>query len=127
MKTALALITLAGLAAVGVTRGNQAAGEPGGDAQESSPDSVLVEIVTFQYQPDTLRIKEGTVVVWVNRDAIEHTVTSDGLDEAGEVLDLVLKEAGAFAAVGAPEAGTYPYLCARHPFMRGVLIVEPSE
>ena len=42
-----------------------------------------IAIRTFQFSPDTLRVKSGTRVVWTNADEIEHTITSGVPGEAG--------------------------------------------
>ena len=46
------------------------------DARGSARADATVAIRTFQFAPDTLRVKAGTRVVWTNADEIEHTITS---------------------------------------------------
>lgn len=79
---------------------------------------VEVEIRTFQLAPDTARIAAGTVIRWENRDAIEHTVTGTGFDGR-------LAGPGAVFEHRFSRPGSYPYHCARHRFMTGVVIVTP--
>jgi len=83
-----------------------------------------VSIRTFQFAPDTLRVKAGTRVVWTNTDDIEHTVTS-GTPETqdGRFSGVVAKRGASYSAV-MKEPGTYRYFCDRHRFMNGTVIVN---
>lgn len=57
-------------------------------------------------------------VLWINQDAVPHTVTaSDGAFDSG-----TLDEGGPFAQTF-DEAGTFDYVCAIHPTMSGVVTV----
>src|SRR5262245_42489176 len=38
--------------------------------------NTTVEVRTFQFTPDTLRVSAGTRVEWTNGDDIEHTITA---------------------------------------------------
>ena len=86
---------------------------------------VAVSIRTFQFTPDTLRVKAGTRVVWTNTDEIEHTITS-GTPETqdGRFNGVVSKRGASYSAV-IKEPGTYRYFCDRHRFMNGTVIVNP--
>ncbi len=103
---------------------------PGGDAACRIPVTspifgstrALIAIRGFSFQPDTVRIRAGTVVTWVNCEpetADAHTSTSE--DELWDSPFLAPGESytRTFAA-----AGTFDYFCVPHPFMRGVVIVE---
>jgi plastocyanin len=84
-----------------------------------------VSIRTFQFAPDTLRVKAGTRVVWTNTDEIEHTVTSGSPEsQDGRFSGVVTKRGASYSAV-LKEAGTYRYFCDRHRFMNGTVIVNP--
>lgn len=78
-----------------------------------------VAIVNFTFAPDSLTVKVGTTVTWTNQDSMRHTVTSDdgffdsGLFGQGETFSYTFAE-----------AGTYPYYCIPHPYMKGTIIVE---
>jgi plastocyanin len=43
---------------------------------EAALPPATVDVRTFQFQEPLLEVQAGTEVVWSNRDAIEHTVTS---------------------------------------------------
>jgi plastocyanin len=89
---------------------------------ESARDST-VAIRTFQFAPDTVRVRAGTRVVWTNTDQIEHTITSGSLNAPdGHFNGLVAKQGVTFSALF-EKAGTYRYFCDRHRFMTGTIIV----
>jgi plastocyanin len=70
------------------------------------------------FHPSSLSIAAGGTVVFINQDAAPHTATSDdGLFDTG------LLSQGQSAQLTFSAAGTYPYYCALHPAMRGVIIV----
>ncbi|MDP9046755.1 MAG: cupredoxin family copper-binding protein [Bacteroidota bacterium] len=78
-----------------------------------------VSIVNMAFSPDTLKIKAGTTVSWMNNDGMAHTVTSDvSLFNSGNMAVGVTYKY-TFSA-----AGTYSYHCAIHPTMTGVVAVN---
>ncbi|MEI7743769.1 MAG: plastocyanin/azurin family copper-binding protein, partial [Chloroflexota bacterium] len=84
------------------------------------PGSGEVGIVDFAFNPGTVDVVAGTTVTWVNTGAALHTVTaSDGSFDSG----LVTAGGGRFSRRFAVP-GTYPYLCALHPSMSGVVRVS---
>jgi plastocyanin len=87
--------------------------------------TVAVEIRTFQFTPDTLRVKAGTRVSWTNADDIEHTVTSGAPDRRDGRFHSALASKGARFETELSQSGTYAYHCDRHQFMRGAIIVTP--
>ena len=110
-------------AAVGVLL---ALGAAGGFAQQQTASQQVaatneaeISIKAFQFVPAILTVKAGTAVTWVNHDEEPHNVVSlervfrskaiDGGDKFSVVLD---------------KPGTYNYLCAVHPHMRGKIVVE---
>jgi plastocyanin len=84
-----------------------------------------VEIRTFQFTSPVLEVPVGTEVVWVNRDAIEHTVTSGVPDSADGGFAERLPDSGATFSHTFDQAGTYRYFCNRHRSMRGEIRVAP--
>jgi plastocyanin len=79
-----------------------------------------VEIKDFAFNPQTITVKSGDKVTWINRDEEPHTVVSvgkkfpksHGLDTDQEYSIIA----------GAP--GTYEYFCSVHPKMTGTIVVE---
>jgi plastocyanin len=84
----------------------------------AQPDRV--EIFNYQFGPQTLRVKAGATVVFVNHDLVVHSVKAADLSfESGNMplFDRV------FFAFQRP--GTFEYFCSVHLEMRGRVVVEP--
>ena len=77
-----------------------------------------VVIQGLQNVPETLKVKRGDVVVWINKDPFPHTVTAPGAFDSGAIA------AGKSWRFTARRAGTYPYVCTLHSNMKGTLLVE---
>src|SRR6185436_13812748 len=80
-----------------------------------------VEIKTFQFAPDTLLVRIGTRVRWINRDEIEHTVTTGSPDKREPLINKLLAGKATEVELTLDRPGTYTYFCDRHHFMRGTL------
>lgn len=84
--------------------------------------SFQVRIRDFTYMPETLRVKVGEEVTWINEDSVAHTVTSDAPEltfHSGDMwqrhtFGLIFNKTGEFA-----------YYCVPHPYMVARIIVEP--
>jgi plastocyanin len=95
-----------------------------GDAPTSPATSdAAVQIKTFQFTPDTVRVSAGTRVTWTNGDDIEHTVTAGTPEQRDPRFDGKLATKGARFDVTLEAPGTYTYFCDRHQFMRGAIVV----
>jgi plastocyanin len=92
-----------------------ARGEPHAD--------VAVDIRSFGFRNAAIEVPVGTRVTWTNRDAVEHTVTSGVADRSDRHFTGTLQGAGATFSHTFDQAGTYPYFCDRHHFMRGEIRV----
>lgn len=84
-------------------------------APRRTPGPATVEIVGFAFEPATLRTTPG-VVTWRNADAAPHTAT-------GKQFSSPELRRGASFSRRFMRAGTYAYLCALHPGMRGKVVV----
>jgi len=73
----------------------------------------------FAFRPATITVKVGTTVRWTNRDDAPHTVTA----ASGSFTSAELRRGGVYARRFAA-AGTYAYLCALHPGMKGRVVVR---
>jgi plastocyanin len=72
-----------------------------------------------RFDPEVLTVRPGDTVVWVNRDPVPHTATArSGAFDSGSV------EPGKSWKYRAGKPGSFPYFCAFHPTMKGVLKVE---
>jgi plastocyanin len=75
--------------------------------------TVRVSIRRFLFHARTVTIERGTRIRWTNEDRTEHTATEEGK------FDTDVLRTGAAKTITFRQAGTYDYICALHPFMRG--------
>ncbi len=107
------LPTLAFASAVLTIGGCGAAGD---DQAPAAAPANTVTVETFEFQPDPLVVPAGSVITFVNRDKIDHTVTAGTREEpTPEVFDGQLPEQGATFELTLDEPGTYEYFCEIHP------------
>jgi plastocyanin len=78
--------------------------------------SSTVEITGFAFKPATLRTAVGSTVTWRNADAAPHTATGQQFSSPQ------LRKGGTYRR-RFMKPGTYAYLCALHPAMRGKIVV----
>jgi plastocyanin len=84
----------------------------------SQPADFTVKIRNFKFEPDNLAIAVGKTVQFINVDEEPHTVTAMDGKFNSKALDT--EQTWNYAAT---QAGTYPYFCSVHPFMKGTLTV----
>jgi plastocyanin len=85
----------------------------------------------YWYDQPSIKIKVGTTVTWVNMSGAAHTVTSgqpgapDGKFDSGMANLLEPHNQGAASAYAFTfkTPGSYPYFCALHPAMIGLVQV----
>ena len=78
-----------------------------------------VTISGFAFSPATLNVAVGTKVTWTNKDGTTHTVTSDtNVFSSGNVAN------GASYSYTFNTAGTFPYHCSIHSYMKGTIVVK---
>ena len=94
------------------------AAAPAGAAAADPPRRHEVVIQGLLYVPETLTVRPGDVVVWINKDPFPHTVTAAGVFDSGSIA------AGKSWRWTAAKLGTHPYLCTLHTTMKGTLRVE---
>jgi plastocyanin len=81
--------------------------------------TMRITIQNFAFSPQTLTVAPGTIVIWTNKDRVNHTVTSDtGAWPGSGILATNQTFSRTFA-----KAGTYPYHCALHPSMTAKVTV----
>jgi plastocyanin len=94
------------------------AGEMKNDDNTSSKQN-RIEIKDFAFNPQTITVKSGETVTWINRDEEPHTIVSVGKQfKKSTALDT---DQEFTLTVGAP--GTYDYFCSVHPKMTGTIVV----
>jgi len=114
-KTVRILFALSSLLLSSVTLGQA--------ENETSPDSSKknqIVIKDFHFSPDTLTVKSGEKVTWINRDEEPHTVVS--VEKQFKKSSALDTDQEFTITVGAP--GTYTYFCSVHPKMTGTIVVE---
>jgi plastocyanin len=73
----------------------------------------------FTFKPQTLEVKSGDTVLWVNRDILPHTATA-----TANAFDSKTIKPGGKSTWKAGAAGQYAYYCALHPNMKAVVQVR---
>ena len=92
------------------------------DADSTSSKQNTIEIKDFAFNPQTITVKSGEKVTWINRDEEPHTVVSVGKKfKKSSALDT---DQTFTITAGAP--GTYTYFCSVHPKMTGTIVVVKS-
>jgi plastocyanin len=71
-----------------------------------------------RFVPETITVKRGDRVVWMNKDPFPHTATAHGTFDSGSVAP------GHSWSYSAREPGEFAYVCTLHPGMKGTLIVR---
>lgn len=91
-----------------------------GAAASAAGVPATIAIENFQFSPAEITVEPGTIVEWVNRDQTIHNiilttarVSSPGMDTGDHYTHRF------------DVPGDYPYLCALHPHMTGVVHVKP--
>ena len=90
------------------------------DADSSKQNKI--EIKDFAFNPQTLTVKSGEKITWINRDEEPHTVVS--VEKQFKKSTALDTDQEFTITAGAP--GTYTYFCSVHPKMTGTIIVEKS-
>jgi plastocyanin len=79
-----------------------------------------IEIKDFAFNPQTITVKSGEKITWVNKDGEPHTVVS--VEKQFKKSPALDTDDEYTVTAGAP--GTYSYFCSVHPKMTGTIVVE---
>lgn len=94
---------------------------PAGCADEgraATPQTRVVTIEGFTYEPASITVAAGDTIVWRNQDIVPHTATAgDGFDTGSIAPD----QQGSWVAT---RAGKFDYECTFHPTMKGTVVVQ---
>lgn len=124
----VAAITAAGFLLHAGCVSDRTTGPPATVAECSMPldalrqGAVPVLIRDFAFVPDTVRVRAGATVVWVNCESTDvgpHTATAEDGDWGSPLL-----QRGEAYATTFSEVGDHDYFCLPHSVMRGVVRVE---
>jgi plastocyanin len=94
----------------------------GGDmknADETTTKQNKIEIKDFAFNPQSLTVKSGERITWINRDEEPHTVVS--VQKQFKKSTALDTDETFTITAGAP--GTYTYFCSVHPKMTGTIVV----
>ena len=86
------------------------------DARKAATHTIVIE--GTKYAPDTVTVKRGDTVAWINKDPFPHTATAKGSFGSASIA------AGKTWKWKAGKAGDYHYICTLHPNMTGTIKVE---
>jgi plastocyanin len=101
---------------------NFALGQAEKEAGADSAKKNQIVIKDFHFSPETLTVKSGEKVTWINRDEEPHTVVS--VEKQFKKSSALDTDQEFTITAGAP--GTYTYFCSVHPKMTGTIVVEKS-
>jgi plastocyanin len=86
---------------------------------DSGPGTNEVWIQNMSYNPGTITVVAGTTIIWTNKDAVNHTVTSNsGAFDSGSLAN------GATYSHQFATAGTFAYHCTFHSGMNATVVVN---
>lgn len=92
-------------------------------AASTTTKTVLITINkkgVFTFKPKTLDITVGMTVIWKNKTTVQHTATSND----GTTFNSGFINPGASFKFTFTKAGSFPYHCNIHPFMKATIIVS---
>ena len=79
-----------------------------------------IEIKDFAFNPQTITVKSGEKITWINRDEEPHTVVS--VEKQFKKSTALDTDQEFTVVAGYP--GTYTYFCSVHPKMTGTILVK---
>lgn len=97
-----------------------ATGEEMKEAGSTESKQNTIEIKDFAFNPQTLTVKAGEKITWINRDEEPHTIVS--VEKQFKKSSALDTDQEFTITAGAP--GTYTYFCSVHPQMTGTIVVE---
>jgi plastocyanin len=112
--------------ATGTTTG--ATGGDGGDGATTTGVSIVQgssTLTDIAYQPNPVQISVGDTITWTNDDTQSHTVTSgQNAQPDGRFDSSIMAPQQTFEHTFTEGPGEYPYYCALHPNMVGMVNVN---
>jgi len=95
-------------------------GSGGPQTTGSASGRGAVKIESFRFQPTTMNVTRGTVVVSTNDDSAPHTATANDAS-----FDTGRLDQGKSGQVTFDKPGTFEYVCNFHSSMNGRVVVGP--
>ena len=94
-------------------------GQGAAGAVPSKPRVHTVIIEGTRFQPETLTVRAGDTIVWVNKDLFPHSATA-----GKSTFDSQAIAAGASWRYVARKKGEFAYTCIFHPTMKAAIVVK---
>jgi plastocyanin len=91
-----------------------------GEMKDTGANQNKIEIKDFAFNPQTITVKSGAKITWINRDEEPHTVVS--VEKEFKKSSALDTDQEFTITAGAP--GTYTYYCSVHPKMTGTIVVQ---
>jgi len=91
------------------------------DTGSSGAGRNKIEIKDFAFNPQTITVKSGEKITWINRDEEPHTIVS--VEKQFKKSSALDTDQEFTVVAGVP--GTYSYYCSVHPKMTGTIVVTP--
>ena len=85
----------------------------------ADPTTHVVEITGFKFEPETLEVKAGDTITWINRDIAPHTATSK--DKSWDTGRLSKDQEKSIIVAADTEQAYYSKL---HPVMKAQLVIK---
>jgi plastocyanin len=96
------------------------AGTAASTSQVISTDQAhTIVIENVQFYPESLTVKSGERITWINKDLFPHSATANA-----KAFDSQAIAPNASWTWLAPKPGTYTYVCTFHPTMKGTITVQ---
>jgi plastocyanin len=87
--------------------------------ERPEPKTYTVTMENMRFQPETLTVTRGDTIVWVNKDLVPHTATS----QAGGFDSEVIQAENSWRLT-VQKKGNFAYVCTFHPTMTAMLRVK---
>ncbi len=85
----------------------------------SPAPGAIVHMRDFTFDPETITIRAGQSVEWINDDAVMHSATADDTSwDSGEI------DGGRTWSRVFEKPGTYAYYCDDHTYMKATVVVK---
>ena len=92
----------------------------GPSAAESKAKTHTVTMEDMRFQPALLVVAPGDTIVWINKDLVPHTATS----QVGGFDSNVILASESWRYTVQKKKGDFAYICTLHPAMKGTLRVK---
>jgi len=93
----------------------------GSTIKENSTEHQIV-ITSFKFEPETLEIKTGDTITWINKDIAPHTATAS--DKSWDTGIIKFNQSKSITFDKQP---TTSYFCLYHPMMKAKLNITVKE